>query len=120
MKVFISAQQQGLDAPTSDIFGRAPWYVSVDSETLQAESFENHAQKAQSGAGIEAAQWLINHGAQVVISANIGPKALQVLRAANIPVYLAQKGSVQENVELWLNGELQEMDRASTAAHSGM
>jgi len=120
MKIFVSAQGNELESPASEIFGRAPLYVCVESDTMKAESYANPAIKAQSGAGIEAAQWLIDHGAQAVISANIGPKALRVFKEAGIPVYHGQKGSVRENIELWKLGKLQQLNQASTAAHSGI
>jgi len=108
MKVVVSATGPGLQAATSPTFGRCPTYVFVDSETMQAETMENIAANAPGGAGIQAAQFVLEHGAQAVISGRVGPNAIDVLNAAQVPVYAFSGGTVQQAIEAFNAGQLQQ------------
>ncbi len=120
MKIVVSANGYDLEAPASPVFGRCPVYVFVDTETMAFEAMDNPAQAASGGAGIQAAQFVVNHGAQAVLSGNVGPNAFDVLAAANVPVYLVAEGTMRDAVEAFKAGRLQRMDRASVRAHAGM
>ena len=88
MKVVVTATGEGLDAPTSPIFGRSQFLVLVETDTLECETLSNPAISASGGAGIQAAQFLTGHGVHALVTGNVGPNAFQVLSAANVPVYL--------------------------------
>ena len=120
MKIVVTANGQGLEAPTSPFFGRCPWYVLVETETLECETIANPAQSAAGGAGIQAAQYLVQQGAQAVISGNVGPNAFQVLRAAGIPVYLSAEGTVRQAVEGFQAGQLESANAPTAPSHIGL
>ena len=67
------------------------------------EAFENTATSQAHGAGVAAAQFLIDRGAQTVISGRFGPNAYQALSAAGIPMLTQtdDSKSVQEVIDLW-------------------
>jgi predicted Fe-Mo cluster-binding NifX family protein len=52
MRIVITSNGAGLDAPTSPVFGRCPHYVFVDTETMHAETVENPAVASGGGAGV--------------------------------------------------------------------
>ena len=108
MKVVVSSTGPGLQAATSPTFGRCPVYVFVDTETMQAETLDNGAANAPGGAGIQAAQFVLEQGAQSVISGRVGPNAIDVLNAAQVPVYAFNGGTVQQAVEAFKAGQLQQ------------
>jgi predicted Fe-Mo cluster-binding NifX family protein len=120
MKIVVSAQGENLDAPASPVFGRCPTYIFVDSETMQFEAVPNPAMNQGGGAGIQAAQFVVEHGAQAVLTGNLGPNAFNVLAAAGIPGYLVPQGTVRQAVELYKAGQVQTMGGANVAAHAGM
>ena len=120
MKIAITANGAGLDAPTSPVFGRCLTYVVVDTETMQFESLTNPALSASGGAGIQAAQYLIGQGVQALVTGNVGPNAFQVLNAAGIPVYLNGNGTVRQAVEAFQAGQLEAVSGATAPSHSGM
>ncbi len=120
MKVVVSANGAGLDASASPVFGRCPTYVFVDTETMAAESVENSAANAGGGAGIQAAQFVVEQGAQAVISGNLGPNAYNVFQAAGVSCYLFPGGTVRDAVEALKAGELSVLGGANVAAHAGM
>ena len=120
MKIVVTANGAGLDAPATPIFGRCPTYVFIDTETMAAESVDNPAMNAAGGAGIQAAQFVIEHGAQGVISGNMGPNAFNVIQAAGVPLYLFDGGTVRQAVEAYKAGQLSTAGGASGPAHAGM
>jgi len=120
MKIVVTTNGADLSAQTSPIFGRCPTYVFVDTETMAFEAIDNPAVGASGGAGVQAAQFVIERGAQAVITGSTGPNAFQVFQSAGIPVYLNRGGTVREAVEAHRAGRLQVTGGASAAAHAGM
>ena len=120
MKIVVSANGVDLDAPASPVFGRCPVYVFVDTETMAFEAVENPAVGAPGGAGIQAAQFVVERGAQAVVTGNMGPNAYNVLQSAGIPIYLFGGGTVRQAVEGFKAGQLQAAGGASAPAHAGM
>jgi predicted Fe-Mo cluster-binding NifX family protein len=120
MRIVVSSQGENLEAQASPVFGRCPSYVFVDSETMAFEALPNPAMNQGGGAGIQAAQFVVNWGAQVVLSGSLGPNAFDVLQAAGVPGYLISGGTVREAVEAYKSGHLQAMGGANVAAHAGM
>jgi len=109
MRVVISAQGENLDAPASPVFGRCPAYIFVETETMEFEAVPNPAMNQGGGAGIQAAQFVVERGAQAVLSGNLGPNAYDVLQAAGVPGYLVPEGTVRQVVEAFKAGQLQSM-----------
>ncbi len=108
MILIISAQQPRLDSPVNDRFGRAPWLIKVDTENDQWEAFENPGVGQSGGAGVAAAQFVIDQKVDAAISGDFGPNAAGAFRAAKIAMYLFGKeaGSVQAVVARFKQGEL--------------
>ncbi|MEM3654097.1 MAG: NifB/NifX family molybdenum-iron cluster-binding protein [Candidatus Bathyarchaeia archaeon] len=92
----------------------------MDSETMQFEAIPNLASGAMSGAGIQAAQIIINKNVEVLITENIGPKALQALLVAGIKIVICAYGTVREAIEKYKKGELKEINNQATWRHFRM
>ncbi len=120
MRIVVSAQGGNLDASASPVFGRCPTHVFVDTETMQFEAVPNPAMNQGGGAGIQAAQFVVQRGAQAVLTGNLGPNAFDVLEAAGVPSYLVPEGTVRQAVEAFRAGRIQPMGGANVAAHAGM
>ena len=82
MKICVSSTANNLDAQLDPRFGRCPYLLIVDTETMQFEAIPNLAAGTSGGAGIQAAQTIANKGAKVVITGNVGPNAFKALSAA--------------------------------------
>ncbi len=120
MKVCITAGASGLDAPMDPRFGRCPFFVVVDLDSMSENSIPNSDVTASSGAGIQAAQEIAKLGVSALITGNIGPNAMQTLSAAKIDVYQHQEGgSVRDVVEKFQRGELTKISSASVPVHAG-
>jgi predicted Fe-Mo cluster-binding NifX family protein len=120
MKIVVTSNGTDLGAETSPVFGRCPAYVLVDTDTMQFEPVQNPAIGARTGAGIQAAQFVIEHGAQAVVTASMGPNAYGIFRASKVPVYLFDGGTVREAVEAYVAGRLQPMSSGNVPAYTGI
>ena len=120
MRIAVSANGADLEAAASPVFGRCPAYVFVDTETMSFEAVENPAENAAGGAGIQAAQFVVERGVQAVISGRVGPNAFDVLKAANMPVYPFDGGTVRQAVEAFKAGQLAATGSATAGPHAGM
>ncbi|MGC8787249.1 MAG: NifB/NifX family molybdenum-iron cluster-binding protein [Anaerolineae bacterium] len=120
MRIVVTANGNDLDAPVSLVFGRCSTFVFVDTETMAFEAIANPALSASGGAGIQAAQFVVERGAQAVLSGNVGPNAYGVFQAANVPVYLVSEGTVREAVEAYKAGKLWPAEQANVQAHAGI
>ena len=106
LKVAVSATGEGLDSPVSPRFGRCPYYVIVDTETMAFEAMPNASMGAPSGAGIAAAQAVAQKGVDAVLTGNFGPNASQVLAQVGVEMVTGATGSVRQAVESFKNGAL--------------
>ncbi len=120
MKICVTATAGDLNAQVDPRFGRCQYFVIVDSETMAFEAMANEAIAAPGGAGIQAAQAMVNKGVDVVISGNIGPNAFQVLSTAGVKIATGAYGTVQEATEMYKSGKLGETGASTVAAHAGM
>ncbi|MEW6756379.1 MAG: NifB/NifX family molybdenum-iron cluster-binding protein [Candidatus Latescibacterota bacterium] len=83
-------------------FGRCPYFVVVDSETMRADIFSNPAVEAPGGAGPQTAQAFRQRGVEVVLTGQVGPNAQRALEAAGIKIVSGVSGKVQAAVEAYL------------------
>ena len=104
MKIAISARTAGLEAEVDRHFGRAPWFVFYDCEPEKAESVENGRCGGRHGAGVATAQMVVDRGADVVLTGDCGPKARDVLDAAEVKVVADMEGTVAKAVAAFLRG----------------
>jgi len=120
LKIAVSATSESSDAQIDPRFGRCPYFVIVDSETMKFEAVPNVASGAMSGAGIQAAQMIASRGVKVVVTGNVGPNAFQVLSSAGIDIITGVFGTVREAVEKIKSGQLQKITAPTTSMGFGM
>jgi len=112
MIIAISSQKPEIDGPIDVRFGRAPYYILIDSETSNWEAQANPAVSQSGGAGVAAAQFVIDRKAEVAISGDFGPNASQALRAAGVKMHTfsADTSSVNAAFERYKQGDLPRFD----------
>ena len=76
--------------------------------------------QASAGAGIQAAQIVADHDADVLIADNCGTKAFMTLKAADIKLFVGLDGTVREAIEFYKDGKLELAEGANVEAHSGI
>lgn len=98
MKVAVSATEDNLDAQIDPRFGRCPFFILVDTESLKFEVMQNISANASAGAGVQAAQTVTEQGVEVVITGSVGPNASQILSASGIKVITGAEGVVRDAI----------------------
>jgi len=99
MKIAVAAQQAGMSAAVDPRFGRAPWFVVVDTESNTSRDIDNGGNQSQAhGAGTGAADLLLREHVEVVVAGNFGPKAEAVFRSAGIEMVSWSDGTVAQAV----------------------
>lgn len=121
MKVAVTAQNGSLDSQVDPRFGRAAYFVVVDTDTMKFEVVDNKQNlQAASGAGIQAGQTVAESKVEAILTGNCGPKAFATLNAAGIKVYVGLSGTVKDAVEAFKAGKLESTGNANVEAHSGI
>lgn len=95
------------------VLARAPYFLF--REEGKNEVAENPAASSQGGAGIQAAQFLVDQGINAVITVRCGENAREVFQAADIKIYKSANKAAADDLAAMERGELQEL----TQFHGG-
>jgi len=117
MKVCITSTGTTLDAQVDSVFGRARYFLLVDSKTLEVEAIENTP--SAHGAGVQAAQTMVEKAVGTILTGNVGPNAFQGLTAAGIQIYIGAKGTVRDALAAYEAGTLQTTSGPTSQGHGG-
>ena len=120
MRIAISSSGKDLNAQIDPRFGRCQYFIFVDPETMEFEVSENGGLMASGGAGVQAAQLIVQKGAKALVTGNLGPNAASALSASGIKVYLVPGGTIREVTEAYKSGTLKEATGATVPPHFGM
>ncbi len=120
MKLGISSTGPDLESNVDARFGRCPYFIIYDTDTKKFEAVSNESAMASGGAGIQAAQFVKDKGAEVVLTGNVGPNAISGLNAAKISVAIGVTGTVKEAIEKFLAGEYELTSQANVGPHFGL
>jgi predicted Fe-Mo cluster-binding NifX family protein len=121
MKIAVTASAPGIDGAIDPRFGRCPYFLIVDTETMEFEAVENPYISASGGAGIQAAQLVASKGAKTVLTGSCGPNAFQTLTAAGVEVVTGASGPIRAAVESYVSGSgLRAAEGPNAPSHSGM
>ena len=87
-------------------FGRTPYFLIADTEAGTTELLENPAAEAQGGAGLQAAQFVVDQGAEALITVRCGENAAEVFQEAEISIYKAEGTDIQFNLDSFKENKL--------------
>jgi len=118
MKVAVTSKGVLLSSEVDPRFGRAPYILIVDAETLAFEAVDNSDNvNAFKGAGIQAATMISDKGAEVLMTGYCGPKAFTTLAAAGVKVVSDVTGTVRDAVAALKAGTVTYSTAANKDAH---
>ncbi len=120
MKIAISASGRDLDAEVDPRFGRCQHFIIADAETEEFEAVDNSSAGASGGAGISAAQMIVDKGVEAVLTGNCGPNAHGVLSAAGIKIITGVSGKVKDAIAEYKIGTYSTAQQANVPDHFGM
>lgn len=120
MKVAVTSSGQYLDSNVDPRFGRCPYLMIVDTDSMNSEPVDNQDSQSSGGAGIQTARKVIDQGVSHVLTGNCGPNAHKTLTAAGISVICGCEGTVREIVKNLVSGKLKEADAPNVESHHGL
>ena len=122
MKICVATTKGGLDDQVSPVFGRCQTFTFVEvegKEIKNTEVVQNQFAGAMGGAGIQAAQLVVNKGVQAVIAGNFGPNAFPILSQGGAKVISIQGITVKDAVMKYLSGELSSTQQPTSPLFAG-
>ena len=118
MKIAITSSGKTLESQVDLRFGRALGFIIYNLEDDSFEFVDNTQNlNAAQGAGIQAAQNVVNQNVGAVITGHCGPKAFAVLNTAGVKIFIGAEGTVQNSIQKFKNNELQEAGSADVEGH---
>jgi len=118
MKIAISATGTNQDAQVDPRFGRTKWFIVHDTTAGAYEAVDNKQQlDLPQGAGIQAAQKVLDEKVEVVLTGHCGPNAFKTLKAGGAKVVVGVSGTVAEAVERFNKGELTPSTEPDVVGH---
>ncbi len=95
MKLAISSSENNLDSQVDLRFGRAKGFIIYETDNDAFEFVDNVQNlEAAQGAGIQAAQNVVNKNVEAVITGHCGPKAFRVLSTSGVKIYTVGEGKI--------------------------
>lgn len=117
MLVGIPVDKDVMEANISNHFGRTEFFLIWNSENEESVFINNDAMNAQGGAGIKAAQLLVDQNIDAIISPRLGQNAFEVINAADIKIYESEGKSLKDNLDKLKNGKLSPLNDIHEGFH---
>ena len=117
-RVAVSSTGESLESPVDPRFGRGSYFIIFD-ENKGHRVVRNAGQALGNGAGIQAAQQILDLGVGAVVTGDLGPNAFRVLAAGGVQMFVRCTGTVGSAIEAYRNGELRETATATSPGHHG-
>jgi predicted Fe-Mo cluster-binding NifX family protein len=118
MKLAVTSQGNNLQSPLDPRFGRAKYFIVVDTETGAFSAVDNAVNlNAAKGAGIQAAKKIHELGVDALATGHVGPKAFATLQAGKITIHTGAAGTVADAIEQFKAGKLKAVGSADVEGH---
>lgn len=100
MKIIVISEGESLDSYVADDFGHAPFFLLVDSDTLDYHVIVNEYKDSEQGAGFAVANAIVSLGnVDAVITGGIGMHGMKILKDDGIDVSYDEEGTVEQCVK---------------------
>jgi predicted Fe-Mo cluster-binding NifX family protein len=106
MKIAIPVDDRSMETSISQHFGRAPYFLIYDTESKESIFLDNSAAISQGGAGIKAAQTIVDSKVAALLTPRCGQNAAEVINKANIQMFKVINDSIKDNVNALKDGKL--------------
>ncbi|GAB6156390.1 NifB/NifX family molybdenum-iron cluster-binding protein [Desulfosporosinus burensis] len=106
MKIAIPIDDKSMETSVCPSFGRTPYFLIYDTESKESVYLDNSAAASQGGAGIKAAQTIVDNKVSALLTPRCGENAAEVLKAANIKLYKTVDASIVHNIKAFNDGQI--------------
>ncbi|NMA82461.1 MAG: dinitrogenase iron-molybdenum cofactor biosynthesis protein [Epulopiscium sp.] len=117
MKIAIPVDEKSLKSNVCISFGRTPYFLIYDTDTKESIFLDNSAVASTGGAGIKAAQTIVDHKADALLTPRCGENAANVFKAANINIFKTIIASAKVNIDTFIDGKLPLIDEIHAGFH---
>lgn len=98
MIIALPVNEKNLNEDICVSFARAPYFAFYDSDTKKTKFIVNEAADAPGGAGIKAAQTLLDNNIDVLLTIRLGENSAEILVASKLILKKANNASAEENI----------------------
>ncbi|KGP76276.1 dinitrogenase iron-molybdenum cofactor biosynthesis protein [Desulfosporosinus sp. Tol-M] len=117
MKIAIPVDDKSMETNVCMSFGRTPYFLIYDTETRENIFLDNSAAASQGGAGIKAAQTVVDNQVRALLTPRCGENAAEVIKAADIKIYKTVNDSIQDNIDAFNEGKLSLLEDIHAGFH---
>ena len=119
MKIAISSTGRDIEGNIGATFGRAPFFLIMDTTTKEVKVIENKVRERSDGIGITVVNIIVGEKIDALITNDIGPSAFEIVERCRIKVYQA-KGRIKDAIRLFKEGKLSEITKATGLKYMGL
>lgn len=117
MKIAMPVDDKFMETSVCISFGRTPYFLIFDTETKESVFLDNTAVASQGGAGIKAAQTIVDNKVVALLTPRCGENAADVLKAADIKIYKTTGTSAIDNINAFVDGKLSLLEEIHAGFH---
>jgi predicted Fe-Mo cluster-binding NifX family protein len=117
MKIAMPVDGKTMESGVCISFGRTPYFLIYDTETKESVFFDNSAAASQGGAGIKAAQTVVDSQVGALLTPRCGENAAAVINTAKIKIYKTINDSIKDNIAAFEAGKLSVLDEIHAGFH---
>ena len=111
-------ENSGIESKVSEHFGSAPYFMIVDTDTLDCNAITNTNEHHNHGM-CQPLAILAGYKFDGIVVGGIGSGALNKLQSAGIKVYRTNFSTIKETVNGYKNNSLQEVTPQTACSHHG-
>ncbi len=118
MKIAIPVDDKFMESKVCMSFGRTPYFLIYDTDTKESAFIDNGAAASQGGAGIKAAQTIVDNNVSALLTPRCGENAALVIKAAGIEIYKTKSYSIEDNINALNEGKLSLLEEIHAGFHN--
>jgi predicted Fe-Mo cluster-binding NifX family protein len=112
MRIAVSSAGENIESKVSDVFGRCPYFIIAEINNDKIEkikAIKNENTDQSRGAGVLTAQLMAEKDVKAVITGNVGPRALDILKQFSIEVYSGE-GAIADVIQGFIGKKLKKIN----------
>lgn len=118
MIIAIPVEEKSMETNVCPSFGRTPYFLIYNTDTKESKFLDNSAIASEGGAGIKAAQTIVDNQVSALVTPRCGENAAAVLKTAEISMYKTVSTSLQETLRAFQEGELVLLEEIHPGFHN--
>lgn len=118
MKIIVPVDEKKAESNVCISFGRTPYFLVYETRTGKSEFVENKGALCKGGAGIKAAQTIVDLSASVLLTPRCGENAAEIIKEANIEIYKTNMVKANENILSFLSSDLEMLSNIHEGLHN--